>query len=257
MILLPKANLSPAVMASLAKMQAAVNAHKSFREQILACKEDFKGGLTRRCAYCEDSLHDEVEHIAPKDVYPDKAFEWENYLYACGPCNGKHKRAQWKIFPTQGGASIDVSRPANTKLLSHIPFRAPPGKPVFISPRAEDPMRFIHLDLAGGTALFSPRSGLSAEETERAKYTLKILGLNRRPGLPRGRKNAFNCLRDVFANYDVAKIAGSPVSSIEQTQRMNTIKTFGHRTVWLEMVRQKDALGLGKAFLRNPEALTW
>jgi UTP-glucose-1-phosphate uridylyltransferase len=61
----------------------------------------------------------------------------------------------------------------------------------------------------------------------------------------------------VFANYDVAKIAGSPVSSIEQTQRMNTIKTFGHRTVWLEMVRQKDALGLGKAFLRNPEALTW
>ena len=42
----------------------------------------------RRCMYCEDSLADEVEHVRPKNFFPDQTFVWENYLYACGPCNG-------------------------------------------------------------------------------------------------------------------------------------------------------------------------
>src|SRR2546426_12783509 len=42
----------------------------------------------RRCMYCEDSAADEIEHHRPKNLYPELAFAWENYLYACGPCNG-------------------------------------------------------------------------------------------------------------------------------------------------------------------------
>ena len=42
----------------------------------------------RRCHYCQDSCADEVEHMRPKDLYPREVFQWANYLYACGPCNG-------------------------------------------------------------------------------------------------------------------------------------------------------------------------
>ena len=28
----------------------------------------------RRCGYCEDSAGDEIEHIMPKDLYPDRVF---------------------------------------------------------------------------------------------------------------------------------------------------------------------------------------
>ena len=30
----------------------------------------------RRCGYCEDSVGDEVEHIKPKDLYPQQVFVW-------------------------------------------------------------------------------------------------------------------------------------------------------------------------------------
>jgi len=40
-----------------------------------------------RCVYCEDSKCDEVEHIYPKDLYPQYCFVWSNYVYACGTCN--------------------------------------------------------------------------------------------------------------------------------------------------------------------------
>jgi 5-methylcytosine-specific restriction endonuclease McrA len=42
----------------------------------------------RRCAYCEDSAADEVEHVKPKALYPEACFRPENYVYGCGPCNG-------------------------------------------------------------------------------------------------------------------------------------------------------------------------
>ncbi len=42
----------------------------------------------RRCAYCEDSAADEVEHVKPKALYPEDCFRPQNHVYACGPCNG-------------------------------------------------------------------------------------------------------------------------------------------------------------------------
>src|SRR4051812_14911873 len=34
----------------------------------------------QRCCYCEDSYADEVEHMRPKDLYPQEAFSWDNYV---------------------------------------------------------------------------------------------------------------------------------------------------------------------------------
>jgi hypothetical protein len=37
---------------------------------------------------------DEAEHINPKDLYLERVFDWANYLYACGPCNGPKSNSQ-------------------------------------------------------------------------------------------------------------------------------------------------------------------
>lgn len=46
----------------------------------------------QKCAFCEtkpgESGNIEVEHFAPKSIYPSIAFQWENFLPACRKCNG-------------------------------------------------------------------------------------------------------------------------------------------------------------------------
>ena len=50
----------------------------------------FKSSL-QKCAFCEtkpgESGNIEVEHFAPKSIYPELAFKWENFLPACRKCN--------------------------------------------------------------------------------------------------------------------------------------------------------------------------
>ncbi len=107
---------------------------------------DVAGRLTdacagpRRCMYCEDSLADEVEHIRPKDIYPDMCFSWANYLLSCGPCNGP-KNNHFAVFDTAGEV-VEVSR-------KHGEPVSPPtdGPEVFIDPRSENPLELLELDL--------------------------------------------------------------------------------------------------------------
>lgn len=46
----------------------------------------------QKCAFCEtkpgESGNIEVEHFAPKAIYPDLTFEWSNFLPSCRKCNG-------------------------------------------------------------------------------------------------------------------------------------------------------------------------
>jgi len=68
--------------------------------------------------YCEDSAAVEVEHHHPKAHYPELAFAWENYLYACGPCN-RPKNSKFAIF-SQTGKPVLIFRKAKD------PFKPPP-----------------------------------------------------------------------------------------------------------------------------------
>ena len=51
-----------------------------------------------QCAYCECSINAErvgqVEHFKPKAIFPLSAYDWDNYLLACGGCNGP-KSDKW------------------------------------------------------------------------------------------------------------------------------------------------------------------
>ena len=58
-----------------------MQANRAFRE-IREALGKMASGL-ERCMYCEDSEGTAIEHFWPKSVYPDRAFDWLNYLIAC------------------------------------------------------------------------------------------------------------------------------------------------------------------------------
>ncbi len=55
-----------------------------------------------RCVYCEGSWADQIEHMRPKDFFPEQTYVWDNYVLACGPCNGSHKRNQFALLLANG-----------------------------------------------------------------------------------------------------------------------------------------------------------
>ena len=139
----------------------------------------------QRCVYCEDSMGDEVEHVRPKDLYPEDVFCWQNYVYACGPCNGG-KNSRFAVMTLNGREDVTRARGS--------PVEPPtPGEPVFVNPRLEDPFALMTMDLLG-TFFLLPRYGLDPVENDRADFTIRTLKLNRDP-LPDARKNAFGGYR--------------------------------------------------------------
>jgi len=206
-------------------------------------------GGTVRCCYCEDSLADEVEHIRPKDLYPEATFVWANLLYACGPCNGP-KNSKFAILDPMTGGLIDVTRPRGA------PVRAPSaGDGALIDPRGENPKDFLELDL-GGTFYFLAVEGLPPRQRTRADYTIDILGLNSRDVLVSARRNAFGSYLARLEQYAERRMNGGPAE--EMVVLVEDLLATPHRTVWLEMQRQQQLYPkLQLLFAAAPEALTW
>src|SRR5690242_775517 len=104
MIRIGKTDLSTESAAKLAQYQRAIDDEPDYTKRVELADARFKQYNRRenptfaevrrtldemcsgacRCMYCEDSAADEVEHHRPKNLYPDRVFLWENYLYACG-----------------------------------------------------------------------------------------------------------------------------------------------------------------------------
>ncbi len=129
MLRIPDLQLSKSAITQLAAYQAQVDALGVYENRIAEAKRLFSRrnkksnptfrevrkvldqmcGGARRCMYCEDSVADEVEHFKPKDFYPELAFAWINYLYACGPCNGGKSNA-FPIVSALDGRIVQLSR---------------------------------------------------------------------------------------------------------------------------------------------------
>jgi uncharacterized protein (TIGR02646 family) len=268
MLRLPDAPLPAAHDARLRAWQKAIDDLNDYRGEVEAAKRSFKSRnskrnatfngvravLTsmcsgaRRCAYCEDSVADEVEHIRPKDLFPRQCFEWKNYVYACGPCNGP-KNNQFAILRGRPLARVDVSRrPAD-------PIVAPPdGVQALIDPRVEDPMDFLFLDLKN-TFAFTPALRLNARDKLRAEYTIEVLRLNR-DYLIDARRTAFGSYRARLEQYIQHQRAGAAVAQLQQFA--DELGRVHHRTVWKEMQRQQAMHpALANLFASAPEALGW
>lgn len=58
--------------------------HPDIKEKLFASSH-------QKCAFCEakpaESGNIEVEHFKPKSLYPELAFEWDNFLPVCRKCN--------------------------------------------------------------------------------------------------------------------------------------------------------------------------
>ena len=200
----------------------------------------------RRCGYCEDSVGDEVEHIKPKDLYPERVFVWENYLLACGQCN-LTKSNRFSVISQ--GRLRDVTRRRNA------PVRRPrAGAPALINPRDEDPLTFFDLEITE-TFVFLPRMDLSGIDEQRAHYTIDTLKLNR-DVLLAARREAYGAYRARLFEYRQRRDDGASVTALRILS--HAIMTSAHPTVWREMQRQRSLVDeLRDLFSDVPEALSW
>jgi uncharacterized protein (TIGR02646 family) len=150
-----------------------------------------------RCAYCEDSFGNQVEHIAPKEFYPERVFEFDNFLMACNPCNSQ-KWTKYAVFEEETGRTAHLNRTDDQPLIP-----PPAGDHVLINPRYEAASDFLELDLFG-TAEFLVKDGLNVKDQLRADYTLTLLKLNK-PMLVRARKTAIETFIALLQRYDQMK----------------------------------------------------
>ncbi len=253
----------------LADYQSTVDAEPVYARRVARAKKEFraknkkdnaifaavKEKLTeicagaRRCCYCEDSFADEVEHVYPNDLYPERCFLWKNYLYSCGPCNGP-KNNKFAVFADGSGRFRNVTRPRNAPV-------TPPaaGEAVLLNPREEDPMAFIWLDFL--TFYYQPDPILDEESNiyKRAEYTIEVLRLNEREALAKARKSAFRSFRALLKEYIIER---SSLTAEDRDERRRNLLEMHHPTVWEEMKRQKDLHHeLSALFEQAPETLQW
>jgi hypothetical protein len=248
--------------AQVAKAKAIWSSRKQNKpfEEIIEVLTEMCSGA-RRCCYCEDSMADEVEHIDPKDFFPEYTFVWENYLFACGPCNGP-KGNQWAIFLERDGKRIvfHLERKMGEELVA--PEK---GDALLINPRSENPMALLQLNLltTDSKLKFATLSGDDQSEPfHRAKYTLDVLRLNTREDLCKARYIAYTAYSARLCQYAVQKANGASVQRLDKMRDL--LKGESHPTVWCEIVRYRKN-GWLKAvdadfdsyFDAVPEALDW
>jgi uncharacterized protein (TIGR02646 family) len=257
--------LSPGAAGELAALQSKVDGEPDYPSRVAAAKRrwestrkgespfaEVKTALDamcwghRRCVYCEDSLADEIEHFWPKDLYPDRVFAWENYLYACGPCNGPKGNA-FAILPPGSVAAVEVARKKGDAVVPPIA-----GDPALLDPRRDDPLDYLELDLME-TFRFRERPGIPPRARERARYTIVTLGLNDRSSVIEARRTAYEGLLAVLERVVSLVREGR---SLDRARRV--VENTSHRSVWEEMKRQHERLPeLTLPFSVAPVALRW
>lgn len=271
MILLPNRALPARATTGLQRLQARVDAAGSYAEQVAEGKRLFglhnkrgnrifdavKHELNQmcsgegRCAYCEDSAADEVEHVRPKDLYPQTIFAWSNYIYACGPCNGP-KSNHFAVFIARSIKPVEIARKPNARIV-----QPRHGKPVFIDPRSEEATKLMILDLQG-TFYFCPLATQGTRDHARAAYTINTLRLNARDELRRARRAAYKDYLVHLRHYRDERDRNVPTSRLIELRE--DILRRQHPTVWREMQRQQNNKKLPELcalFADVPDAATW
>lgn len=195
-------------------------------------------GEGQLCRWCEVSVGDTVDHVAPKRHAPLLAFTYENLLPACGACQSK-KGDRWAVMVD--GALVHATSAAPP----------PPGQPALISPRHEheDPLQFIDLDLELG--VFTPVDEEGAPRL-RADYTINSVGLNSRATLCQRRQRAF----DDYLGW-LREAVAAPAGSDARAQAKRKIQHSRLPCVWAHMKRQADQAPVAALFAQLPEALGW
>lgn len=258
------------ILHHLKKLQDGLNALPTYKEQVLEAKVLWQNkkksgaqksafnriekelqkmvmGANACCAYCEENIGNNIEHIYPKGLYPNKTFVWQNFLWSCNQCNGTHKVAQFQIFESPNSAKI-------INLVSNYQFVAPLNDDaVFINPHVDNPLDYFRLNLETGLLEIIAQDQ-SSRAYKRADYTLKMLQLNQRKALVLARQKAYQNYVFLLENYIQNYSSNSKKCLLIQRQ----ILSSKHPTVWKEMQRQYlEIPKLQALFGQVKEALEW
>ena len=270
-------------------LQSKVNKEKDFAKKASKAKTLWNGkkgsidgrtafeiieetliGLTiseKTCNYCEHNEASDIEHIDPKSFFPEKCFQWNNYLLACKSCNSEYKLDKCNTLNAAGDLELV---PRGTK---------PKNKQVaFINPRKENPSKFLLLNLQ--TFTFELNISLSKREENKAKSTIDILKLNNRDQLISSRKSAARHYFEMLKNLDSLLSSNSKqqlkallnpfdgefdfnlslakLKKEIKDHRKKYIQSYQHPSVWHSMkLHHQQKPKLKELFIKLPEALSW
>ncbi len=196
--------LPPSLQAHLSQRQASGDAWNSLRtDKDKPIKKELAAAFHKKCAYCEQIEAGTVDHFWPQEHYPDRRWDWENFILACDGCQRK-KLSQRPI--DEAGHQM-------------------------INPRQDEPLRYLTIDFK--TGLLSALPTWPKDEA-RANLTLEILAFSKRPALKEERRGK---LWDVLAYiYQVIK----PETSAQDSQRAwkNLLDHLSPARPYLAVVRQ-------------------
>ena len=202
----------------------SLQSNKAFREirQVLG---RMASGV-ERCMYCEDSEGTAIEHFWPKASYPERAFDWLNYLIACSRCNSNFKRDQ---FP------LDAR-----------------GTPLLVNPTEEDPLD--HLSFSTTTGIYEPIS-------PKGDSSIQVFGLNRAT-LTSGRFDAWTVFKHLLVQYARHKAMADDAEAQRIEKAVREHPFAGVLAAFIRMAAVPDAgLLVGPECLQvlqaHPEVLGW
>jgi uncharacterized protein (TIGR02646 family) len=221
------------------------------------------------CAYCEQNLVFDIEHIVPKSLFPSWAFVWDNYLMVCKNCNSGYKLDAMYVFVDSDSSETIFLKRRQVPSSEEI---------AFVHPRKENPMELLELDLLDEFT-FAPRQPnlKGTRGYQKVIHTIEILNLNGR-SISKYRAQAFTYYKNRLKEYVGVKrakthaeirhaISGHP--HVDDTKPLDEerlrilefilqdIRTTTHPTVWQEMIRQRDQLSpkLQRLFADAPELI--
>lgn len=147
-----------------------------YRYNTEETKRLFKVMNHERCSFCTRCIQDfqhemTVEHIRTKRDFPKKIFEWNNLLCSCRTCNTKRS-----ISLYDGELYLDPTK-------------------------VQDIERYFHYYADGS---IEPDESLNPEDTQKAKYMIKLYGLDRED-LKYSRRKFFEELMSDDEFYDILK----------------------------------------------------
>lgn len=246
---------------SSAKKQSAFN---DIKEQLTnMCVS------TGLCNYCEQSEATDIEHIAPKSFYPEKAFTWENYILACKICNSGYKLDKCSVISAEKLIYLDRgSKPPIATIHA------------FINPRIDDPSNYLLLNTK--VFQFETMPGLSTQDEHKALQTLEILKLNERDAVREARKVAYNhyydslkllidilgaetiedlksLLRPNDNRFDFTQPLEHVKTELKNARRLYISSKIAHPSVWyaIKTIESKTEPKWKFLFDKLPEALHW
>ncbi len=147
-----------------------------------------------KCAYCEGVAAQDIEHFYPKTRYPQRMFDWENFLRGCKNCNN-FKRDQFPLTATR--------------------------TPLLLDPCSDDPLDYFVWDFLTGAIGVRSEPGYDV----RGRTTRDLLRLDMEPLREERRKNL------LFILYLFAQVRQE--DPVTQATRDRVREELEHSRPWL------------------------